>query len=68
MKPQHLNQPEIEQEAQDKYKVFIEGIDSSNLVNIRPKKMNIKDFLRLIEEIYTFKFDFKALNDPTLNG
>ena len=30
--------------------------------------MNIKDFLRFIEELYTFKFDFKALGDPTLNG
>ena len=34
---------------------------------IRPKKMNVKEFLRLIEEIYSFRFDFRSVT-PALPG
>jgi len=52
----------------EKYKDFIEGINVPSGNNIRPKKMNIKEFLRIIEDIYTFKFDHKSLGDANFNS
>jgi len=37
-------------------------VNPMNPQNIRPKKMNIKELLRLVEEIYSYKFDHKSLN------
>jgi len=52
----------------EKYNDFIQGINVPTGNNIRPKKMNIKEFIRLIEDIYTFKFDHKTLGDPNFNS
>lgn len=35
---------------------------------IRPKKINIKEFMRLVEEIYSYKFDFKSVNGQVTNA
>jgi hypothetical protein len=39
-----------------------------NPQNIRPKKLNIKEFMRLIEEIYSYKFDRKSVNGAAETG
>ena len=52
----------------EKYKDFIESLNMPTANNIRPKKMNIKEFIRMVEDIYTFKFDNKSLGDPNFNS
>ena len=56
-----------EENEHTKYKDFIDGINAPIGNNIRPKKMNIKEFIKAVEEIYTFKFDHKSLGDPNIN-
>ena len=44
------------------YVPFLREISPQNPHVIRPKKLNIKEFLKLIEEIYSYKFDPKSFN------
>jgi hypothetical protein len=53
-------QPQQE-EIPDTFLEFINEIKPLNSHTIRPKKMNIKEFLRTIEEIYSFRFDYKSV-------
>ena len=64
---QYQQQQAQEENEQTKYKDFIDGINVPIGNNIRPKKMNIKEFIKTIEEIYTFKFDHKSLGDSNIN-
>jgi hypothetical protein len=50
------------------YSSFIKIINPMNPQNIRPKKLNIKEFMRLIEEIYSYKFDRKSVNGAAETG
>ena len=45
----------------DQYKEFLEKLKPNNPQIIRPKKMNVKEFLKLVEEIYSYRFDYKSV-------
>jgi len=44
------------------YVPFLKVISPLNPHQIRPKKMNVKEFLKLLEEIYSYKFDPKSFS------
>jgi len=42
-----------------RYIPFIKTINPYNPGQIRPKKLNQKEFLRMIDEIYSYRFENK---------
>lgn len=51
--------PQQQEVVPDQFEEFMQYV--TNPMAIRPKKMNIKEFLRNIEEIYSYRFDFKSV-------
>lgn len=43
-------------------------INAKDPQSVRPKKLSIKDFLRLIDEVYSFRFENKMKVVPKKNS
>jgi hypothetical protein len=56
------------EEVSDQFKEFMKHAKVQNASVIRPKKMNVKEFLRLCEEIYSFRFDHKSVKGLPKNA
>lgn len=51
---------EPEQNTYEQFGPFFQHIQPTNPLSIRPKRLNLKEFLRYIDEIYTYRFENKT--------